>query len=223
MATQQAVPAAEAPQIARPRPSVFDDIVENTMARQQAEAAKSDTLTAAAYAENPNAYAIAMGRDLGLNPALALQLIHIIGGKPALSAGARAMFLKKHGYDWKPVVHTDKVCTLRFWCNGEPMTDVEGKPLDVTFTIEEAERAQFVQNSRGSGKIGNYDKIPKNMLFARVISNFHRWYAPHVVGAQIYDAGEITMESVIEATQRPAMRMPEEQIVEHVGASDAAA
>jgi hypothetical protein len=67
--------------------------------------------------------------------------------------------------------------------------------------MEDAERAGWVANSRGSGKVGNYDKIPKNMLFARVISNFHRWYAPHVVGAQVYDVGEVTMDSVIAATE----------------------
>jgi hypothetical protein len=181
--------------------SVLDDIVENQAARAQAEAAKADSITAKVYANDANAYAIAMGRDLGLNAALSLQLIHIIGGKPALSAGARATFLAQAGYRWRPVVHTDKQCTLRFWDNAGPMTDVDGKPLDVTITMEDAERAGWVSNSRGSGKVGNYDKVPKNMLFARVISNFHRWYAPHVVGAQVYDAGEITMENVIAATE----------------------
>ncbi len=180
--------------------SILDEIVENPAARSMAEGARCDQLTAKIYASDANAYAIAMGRDLGLNAALSLQLIHIIGGKPALSAGARATFLAQAGYSWRPVVHTDKQCTLRFWDKNGPMTDVDGKPLDVTITMEDAERAGWVQNSRGSGKVGNYDKVPKNMLFARVISNFHRWYAPHVVGAQVYDAGEI-MDRVIEATE----------------------
>jgi hypothetical protein len=198
MATQQITPEA-APVIQSK--SVLDDIVANQDARSQAEAAKADKLTAEVYANNPNAYAIAMGRDLGLNAALSLQLIHIIGGKPALSAGARATFLSQAGYSWRPVTHTEKECTLRFYYRGEGMTDVNGKPLDVTITIEDAEKAGWVQNSRGSGKVGNYDKVPKNMLFARVISNFHRWYAPHVVGAQVYDAGEVTLDRVIEATE----------------------
>lgn len=199
MATTQTTPEA-AQQAAQP--SILDTIVQNTDARMQAEAARADALTAKTYSQDSNAYAIAMGRDLGLKPALALQLIHIIGGKPALSAGARAMFLKQAGYDWRPVKHDDTVCTLRFWRNGEPMVDVEGKPLDVTITFADAERAGWVQNARGSGKVGNWDKIPRNMLHARVISNFHRWYAPEVCGAQIYDAGEITLESVIDATEQ---------------------
>jgi hypothetical protein len=199
MSTQMTAPEQAPAQTAQK--SVLDDIIENQAARAQAEGAKADQLTAKIYANDPNAYAIAMGRDLGLNAALALQNIHIIGGKPALGAGARAMFLAQAGYSWRPVVHTDKACTLRFYFRGEGMTDVDGKPLDVTITMEDAERAGWVENSRGSGKKGNYDKIPKNMLFARVISNFHRWYAPHVVGAQVYDVGEVTMESVIAATE----------------------
>ncbi len=198
MSTQQVTPEQAPAQLKQK--SVLDDILDAT-ARSQADLAKSDRLTAQTYSTDPNAYAIAMGRDLGLNAALSLQLIHIIGGKPALSAGARATFLAQAGYSWRPVVHTDKQCTLRFWDKNGPMTDVDGKPLDVTITMEDAERAGWVQNSRGSGKVGNYDKVPKNMLFARVISNFHRWYAPHVVGAQVYDAGEITMGDVIAATE----------------------
>lgn len=199
MSTQMSTPEQAPAQTAQK--SVLDDIIENQAARAQAEGAKADQLTAKIYANDPNAYAIAMGRDLGLNAALALQNIHIIGGKPALGAGARAMFLAQAGYSWRPVVHTDKQCTLRFYFRGDGMADVDGKPLDVTITMEDAERAGWVQNSRGSGKVGNYDKIPKNMLFARVISNFHRWYAPHVVGAQVYDIGEVTMENVIAATE----------------------
>jgi hypothetical protein len=199
MSTQMSTPEQAPAQVAQK--SVLDDIVENQAARAQAEGAKADQLTAKIYANDANAYAIAMGRDLGLNAALALQNIHIIGGKPALSAGARAMFLAQAGYSWRPVVHTDKQCTLRFYFRGDAMTDVDGKPLDVTITMEDAERAGWVANSRGSGKVGNYDKVPKNMLFARVISNFHRWYAPHVVGAQVYDVGEVTMDSVIAATE----------------------
>lgn len=200
MSTNQATPeAAQHTQAAQP--SILDTIVENTSARQQAEAARADALTAKVYATDANAYAIAMGRDLGLNPALSLQMIHIIGGKPALSANARAMFLKQAGYDWRPVVHTDKQVTLRFWHKSQPMQDVNGAPLDVTVTFEEADRAGWVANSRGGGKMGNYDKIPRNMLHARCISNFHRWYAAEVVGSVMYDSQELTIEQVIDATE----------------------
>jgi hypothetical protein len=182
--------------------SVLDSIVENQEARKQAEAAIADGIAAKRYQDNPNAYVIALGRDYGLQPAHALNMIHIIGGKPVLSAGARATMLKQHGYDWRPVIFTDQEVRLRFTLRGEPMLDANGKPLEVGMTIAEAERAQWVQNSRGSGKVGNYDKFPKNMLMARVISNFHRWFASEVMGATVYDAGEVSMDAVIEATEQ---------------------
>jgi hypothetical protein len=92
---------------------------------------------------------------------------------------------------------------------GEWMQDVEGKPLEVAVTFEEAERAGWVQASRGGGKIGNYDKIPRNMLHARVISNFHRWFAPEVMGAAIYDRDEVTMDRIIEATEQKTVNATE--------------
>lgn len=196
----QQTPEAPAQTATAPR-SVFDDIVENTIARQQAEAAKADKLSAKTYSEDPHAYAIALGRDYGLQPAHALNMIHIIGGKPCLSAGARATFLKQAGYDWRPVRMDDEEVRLRFTYKGAPMVDANDKPLELSFTIKDAERAQFVANSRGSGKIGNYDKFPRNMLFARCISNFHRFFAAEVIGSTVYDRGEVPMEEIIAATE----------------------
>ena len=190
----------EAPAQTAPR-NALDDIVENTMARMQAEAAKADRLSAQVYSNDANAYAIALGRDYGLQPAHALNMIHIIGDKPCLSAGARATFLKQAGYDWRPVVFTDDEVRLRFTYKGTPMLDANEKPLELSFTIKDAERANFVPNSRGSDKIGNYDKFPRNMLFARCISNFHRFFAAEVIGSTVYDRGEIPMEEIIAATE----------------------
>lgn len=180
----------------------LDNIVENTEARKQAEAAKADSLTAQVYAKDANAYIIALGRDYGLSAAHALNMIHLIGGKPCLSAGARATFLKQAGYSWMAVVLTDEECRLRFTYKGEPMLDANGKPLEVSFTMKDADKAGFIANSRGSGKVGNYDKFGRNMLFARCISNFHRWFATEVMGATVYDVGEVPLTDVIEVTEQ---------------------
>lgn len=194
-----------------PQPAVavaanpLDNIIENTEARSQAEAAKADLLTADVYAKNANAYVIALGRDYGLSPAHALNMIHLIGGKPSLGAGARATFLKQAGYDWRPVVFNDDEVRLRFAYKGESMLDANGKPLELSFTIKDAERANFIVNSRGTGKVGNYDRFPKNMLFARCISNFHRFFASEVIGATTYDVGEVPLENVIEVTEQKTM------------------
>ena len=91
------------------------------------------------------------------------------------------------------------------WHPGRPLPRknplLQEKPLELSFTIKDAERANFVQNSRGSGKVGNYDKFPRNMLFARCISNFHRFFAAEVIGSTVYDRGEVPMEEIIAATE----------------------
>lgn len=179
----------------------LDSIVENTAARRQAEAAKADALTARVYKDDPIAYTIALGRDYGLAAAHALNMIHIINGKPTLAAGARATFLQQAGYSWVPVEMTDKRVALKFSFRGEEMKDDAGKPLVVAMTMDEADRAEWPKNARGANKVGNWDKFPKNMLFARVISNFHRWFAPAVMGATVYDQAEI-LDSVVSETER---------------------
>jgi hypothetical protein len=183
--------------------SIFDDIIENTEARKQAEQAKADKICGQTYGEDPRAYVIALGRDYGLGSAHALQMIWVDPktGKPNLYAGARATFLQQAGYDWRPVVMTDEEVRLRFMLRGEWMKDANDKPLEVSYTFQDAEKAEFVARARGDKKTGNYDKFPKNMLFARCISNFHRWFAPHVIGATVYDQGEVNIESVIAATE----------------------
>lgn len=199
----QQAPEAPAQTATAPR-SIFDDLIENTEARRQAEQAKSDKLAAKAYSEDAQAYAIALGRDYGLDAAHALNMIHVINGKPCLSANARATFLKQAGYDWRPTKDgfTDERVRLRFFYKGQPMQDADGGHLELEYTIKDAERANFVQNSRGTnGKIGNYDKFPKNMLFARCISNFHRFFAAEVIGATVYDRGEVPLEEVIAVTE----------------------
>jgi hypothetical protein len=209
MSTQMTTPEQAPAQTIQPTHSrsIFDDMVENHQARAQAEQAKADKICAETYANNANAYVIALGRDYGLGAAHSLQMIWVDpkSGKPNLYAGARATFLQQAGYDWRPVVMTDKEVRLRFMLRGEWMKDADDRPLEVGMTIAEAEQADWVQASRGKdpkpGTKGNYDKFPKNMLFARVISNFHRFFAPHVIGATVYDMGEVSMDSVIAATE----------------------
>jgi hypothetical protein len=182
---------------------MLDQIVENVEARKQAEQAAADKICGQTYAADPDAYVIALGRDYGLGAAHAKQMIWVDPktGKPNLYAGARATFLQQAGYDWRPVKMTNEEVRLRFMLRGEWMKDANDQPLELSYTFQDAERAEFVARARGDKKTGNYDKFPVNMLFARCISNFHRWFAPHVIGATIYDAGEVNIDSVIAATE----------------------
>ena len=219
MATQAAplVEQIQAAQVAPapvPQRSILDNLIENHEARRQAEASIADGISAAKYAKgagvDPDSatYIIALGRDFGLNAAQSLQAIDLIGGRPALRAMYKAAFLIQAGYSWKALKHDDTISSYRFYLRGEALTDAEDKPLNISFTIEEAAKAGYVDKARGSAdkdgkaKAGNYDKIPKNMLFARMISNFHRWHAPQVMGATMPEVGELIDAAIIETESR---------------------
>ena len=215
MATQAAplVEQIQAAQVAPapvPQRSILDNLIENHEARRQAEASIADGISAAKYAKgagvDPDSatYIIALGRDFGLNAAQSLQAIDLIGGRPALRAMYKAAFLIQAGYSWKVIKHDDTISSYRFYLRGEALTDAEDKPLNISFSMDEANKAGYVEKARGKdGKTpGNYDKIPKNMLFARMISNFHRWHAPQVMGATMPEVGELIDAAIIETESR---------------------
>lgn len=222
MSTTQTAPQAAATETAKTAGSIMDDLLDATI-RSQVEQAKADKIMGQTYGPGMGyswelaALKIAFGRDFGFKPAQSLKFIHVINGAPSLEVSGRANLLQNSGYDWKVVKHDDTECSYRFYWKGEGMTMEDGSPLVVSFTIADAERADYVTSSRGKNSKGNYDKVPRNMLFARMLANFHRWHAPRVAGNMMADPGEITMASIVEATERAPMRMPE-AIVETVSA-----
>lgn len=203
--------AAEQPQQQKQAASIFDDMLDATV-RRQAEQAKADKIMGQTYGPGMGitaelaALKIAYGRDYGFGPAQSLKFIHIINGTPALESSGRTNLLKKANYDWRPVDEksfSDTECRMHFFRNGQQLTNSDGTPLVVSFSMEDANRAGYVENSRGSDKSkkGNYDKVPKNMLFARCLANFHRFFASEVDGSSMADPNEITMERVVTATE----------------------
>ena len=142
-----------------------------------------DQRRANAYAESgywPDAKNIARalvkveaGRTLGLNPLVAMNEIHVIDGKPTLGAGAWSSLIKASGrYDYRVLELTDQRCQLRFYDRGAAVGDS-------VFTIEDAKRA-------GLDKKQNYHQYPRNMLFARAVSNGGAWYCPDVTMGSMY-------------------------------------
>lgn len=127
---------------------------------------------------------ILLGRDLGLSPTQAMMSIYIVEGKPEMSANLQAQkvktFVGENGerYDYAVLEHTDTVCELEFFRDGESL----GK---TRFTIEDAQRAGL------AGK-PPWVAYPRNMLFARCISNGVAFLCPEVMGGhRVYYAGEV--------------------------------
>ncbi len=138
------------------------------------------------------------GAELGLPPFASMTGIHIIQGKPALGANVIATLIKNDPrYNYKVMEHTDKVCKIQFYEDGEPCGVSE-------FTAQDAARADTK----------NMKKFPKNMLFARAISNGAKWYAagvfggspvytPEELGADVDGDGDIITGEIVEDAPEP--------------------
>jgi hypothetical protein len=132
---------------------------------------------------------VLVGRDLGLSPTEAMMGIHIVEGKPELSASLQASFVKRTpGYDYRVLEHTDQACEIAFYRDGEEI----GRSR---FTIEDARRA-------GLAGRNVWKSYPRNMLFARTMSNGVAFHCPEVTGGiRVYHEGEI-------GTAEPADKAP---------------
>lgn len=128
---------------------------------------------------------IQAGKEFGIQPFAAMSGIHIIQGKPTIGAGLMAARVKGFGkYDYKVVEHTDKVCSIDF------MTKDREVLGNSTFTIEDAKKAGTK----------NLDKFPKNMLFARAMSNGVKWFTPDIYDSPVYVPEEMEqLQSTVDA------------------------
>lgn len=113
---------------------------------------------------------IMAGNELGLPPLASISGIHIIAGKPVIGAGLIASAVKSSGkYNYRVVENTEKHCSIDFYEGTE-------KIGNSSFSYEDAKKAGTK----------NLDKFPKNMLFARAISNGVKWFTPDVFAGPVY-------------------------------------
>lgn len=140
---------------------------------------------------------IIAGQELGFGPMASMAGFHIIQGKPTLSANLMAAAIKRSGkYNFKVKIINDEVCTIQFFEQGQDCGES-------TFTIEEAKKAGTQ----------NLAKFPKNMLYARALSNGAKWFCPDVLnGSPIYTPEELgaTIDSegeVIDTNDKPKIAL----------------
>ena len=123
---------------------------------------------------------IQAGQEIGLPPFASMSGIHIIQGKPTLGAGVIASAVKGSGkYDYKVKQMNETICSIDFFQGSENIGNS-------TFTIEEAKKAGTK----------NIDKFPKNMLFARAISNGVKWFCPDVFSGPVYVPEEMPEQTI---------------------------
>ncbi len=116
---------------------------------------------------------IQAGRELGFGPVASMCGVQIIKGKIGLSSGLMAAAIKraKPRYDYKIIEHTDQACELVFF-------ETAQEPGRSRFTMEDAATA-------GLTKGDNWKGYPRNMLFARAMSNGAKWFCPDALNGCI--------------------------------------
>lgn len=143
---------------------------------------------------------IMAGAEMGISPFAAMSGIHIIQGKPTIGAGLMAARVKGFGkYDYKVIEHNEKICSIEFF-QKLPANGLQSLGVS-TFTIDDAKKAGTK----------NIDRFPKNMLFARAMSNGVKWYTPDIYESPVYVPEE--MESVTEETTAEVMETPTKRVL----------
>ena len=121
------------------------------------------------------------GKELGFQPMQSMRLIDVIQGKVALNAGGMATlvqrYCQKHGGYLRQVALDNDRCTVEYMRAEWP------EPQRFTFTMDDAEEAGLAGRDM-------WKKHPRNMLYARAISNACRMGWPEVI-AGIYDPEEL--------------------------------
>jgi hypothetical protein len=118
------------------------------------------------------------GQELGIGPVAALRGISFVMNKMTLDAGLVAALIQRSGrYDYRVIAHTEQECRIAFYDNGKQVGESR-------FTMADAQKAGL------AGK-DMWAKYPRNMLFARALTNGARWYCPGVFFGAVYTPDEV--------------------------------
>lgn len=143
------------------------------------------------------------GKEMGIGAFASMTGINIIMGKPTLGAGLIASCVKgNEKYDFKVKELTDNVCSIDFFQKSNNGMEFIGNS---TFNIEDAKK----QGTK------NLDKFPKNMLYARAISNGQKWFCPDVFQMSVYVPEEMPEQTqdiqhveIVENLEKPQIIEP---------------
>jgi hypothetical protein len=118
---------------------------------------------------------IVAGQELGIEPFQAMSNIHIIQGKPTLSAHVMALLVQRSGFaSYRVKRLDDDCCEIEFIVNG--LVNI----------------SKWDTNDTKKAKLTNlHTTYPRNMNFARAMSNGVKWFCPGVIGGSAYVEGEI--------------------------------
>jgi hypothetical protein len=146
------------------------------------------------------------GRELGVGPVASMTGVYVLQGRVTLSANLIAALIRRSvRYDYRLVRLDQEACNIEIIQDGQ----VVGTSC---FTMDDARKAGL------DGGV-NWRKYPRNMLFARAVSNAARWFCPDVfagcpvftpdeLGAEVDEEGALVAE-VIES-RPPSILTPDQ-------------
>lgn len=127
------------------------------------------------------------GIEMGFPSIASMTGIHIVKGKVQIGAGLIAAAIKRSPkYHYK--IAKDEQGLPRF--NNQECVLIFLEKLDGQW--EECGISSFTIDDAQKAGTGNLEKFPRNMLFARAISNGAKWFCPDIfLGVTPYTEGEI--------------------------------
>lgn len=147
---------------------------------------------------------IMRGLPLGMTPVEACQEIRIVRGRMAISAAWIAGKIKGSGkYDFVVTRLDDKGAIIQFYENGKECFP----PSDF-----------LESHARAAGVLSNnlYSKYPRNMYYARALTNGARWFCSELFGGSVYTPEELGDESTeTQAAPRFELKAVTEKTLTH--------
>lgn len=169
--------------------------IEHQMA--QAEVWAKSSLVPESYRNKPAdiVVAVTLGHELGFQPLQSLQLINVISGKPSLGINALMALCRRHGGQYAVITaeeNVNKECVVRV-TRGQEIWEEK-------FTMADAQ-------SQGLTGKSNWTKMPRQMLFARALSQaIRRVFADVICG--LYSTEEMLDSQPEAAAEKKAKVTP---------------
>jgi len=144
------------------------------------------------------------GRELGLQPMASLRMIHVIDGKPILSADAMAGVVISSGQCeyFRSVKSDGLIATYETKRRGQ-------EPQRMSFTLEEAKLAGLLNR----GPKSNWAKYPSAMLRARAKAALARDVYPDVL-AGVYEPGEAMEFTPLNRIEKEIAQVEEVEVID---------